>query len=245
MLALCWFYCIPFAKFLYFASAPILFVFAMFMLKRGICQARPQLRKCALVVMFFCLIKVCAFDVRMLGRELLCTVNDELSEVGCNTRWLQGLQVLALVVLVAGSLILFQVGRIYTNVKPTTTKPADVYLSYWSNSTLFCVSMMVIWQCAPWVGFLTIGYVPHIFSDVPWQWFAIFNLCLLMGSFWVAESCNWNYEVKHKKRMAHMNATWTQRDTLWMCVFIYLVTLALSYVAHDVLTSGGTRPLER
>lgn len=223
-----------------------MFVFALFMLKRGICQARPKLRQWALVIMFFCLIKVCAFDVRMLGRELLCSVSDELSEVGCNTRWLQGLQVLALVALVAGSLILFQVSRLYGNVKePTTTKPADVYLSFWSNATLFCVSAMVVWQCAPWVGFLTIGYVPRIFSEVPWQWFAIFNLCLLLASFWVAENCNWNYEVKHKKRMAHLNATWTQRDTLWMCVFIYLATLALSYVAHDVLTSGGTRPLER
>ena len=40
MLALCWFYCIPFAKFLYFASAPILFVFALFMHKRGVSVAR-------------------------------------------------------------------------------------------------------------------------------------------------------------------------------------------------------------
>jgi len=221
-------------------------VFACFMLKRGICTARSQLRKWALVLIFAALIKICVFDVRALGDDLLCSVNEQLSEVGCNRRMIQALQMLGLVVLVASSLILYQINRMYMNLKePSKLRPSDVYLSFWSNLSLLSVSAMVVWQCAPWVGFLTVGYVPHVFSDVPWQWFAIFNLCLLLASFWVAESCNWTYEVKHKKRMAHLNSTWTQRDTLWMCVFIYLVTLALSYVAHDILTSGGTRPLER
>lgn len=246
MLALCWFYCIPFAKFLYFAAGLILFVFALFMLKRGVSLARPKLRQWALALMFVCLIKVCIFDVNMIGRELLCTVNEELSEVGCSKGGLQALQFLALLVLVAGSFGLFFLHRKYSNVvQVSKLKPNDVGLSFWSNLSLVSVSAMVVWQCAPWVGFLTIGRVPDIFVRVPWQIFAISNLLLLLYAFWRAESCNWNYEVKHKKKMAHLHATWTQRDTLWMCVFVYLVALGLSYVAHDVLTNGGTRPMIR
>ncbi|HRI76124.1 MAG: hypothetical protein H3C49_00575 [Alphaproteobacteria bacterium] len=244
MLALCWFYCIPFAKFLYFASAPILIVFALFMLKRGVSLARAGLRKWALALIFISLIKICAFDVRALGDDLLCTVNEQLSEVGCNRRVFQALQVFALIFLVASSFVLFQVNRMFANVKTSTQlKPDDVQLGFWSKLVLMSVCVMVVWQCAPWVGYLTVGKVPDIFMKVPWQWFAIGNLLLLLYGFWRAESCNWNYEVKHKQRMAHLNQTWTQRDTLWMCVFIYLVALALSYVAHDVLTHGGTRPM--
>jgi len=244
MLALCWFYCIPFAKFLYFASAPILLVFALFMHKRGVSVARAGLRKWALALIFASLIKICVFDVRALGDDLLCTVNEQLSEVGCNRRIFQALQVFALVFLVAASFVLFQVNRIFANVKaPTQLKPEDVQLGLWSKLTLLSVCVMVVWQCAPWVGYLTVGKVPDIFMRVPWQWFAIGNLLLLLYAFWRAESCNWTYEVKHKQRMAHLNQTWNQRDTLWMCVFIYLVALALSYVAHDVLTHGGTRPM--
>ena len=62
------------------------------------------------------------------------------------------------------------------------------------------------------------------------------NFTLFLFGFWKAESCTWNYDVrKRKERGAHLNQTWTPRDTLWMTVFIYLLTLALSYVAHDIL----------
>ena len=237
MLALCWFYCIPFAKFLYFAIGPILILFCMFMFKRGIYTARPKLRQWALVMIFFALVKICAFDVRALSRDLLCTVNEQLSEMGCNQNWQRGLQLVALLVLVGGSLLLFQLHRAYMNVKDVTTlKPDDVHLRLWANLCLISIIGMAVWQCAPWVASLTIGMTPKIFTNVPWQALAIFNLCLLIYGFWKSESCNWNYEVKHKKRMAHLNQTWTARDTLWMCVFLYLVTLALAYVAHDILT---------
>lgn len=246
MLALCWFYCIPFAKFLYFASAPILIIFALFMLKRGIRSARHKLRQWALAFIFVGLVKICVFDVRDLGHDLLCSVDEELSKVGCNRRSLQALQVFALATLVVAALALFQLHRSFMKIKePSALTPAQVGLSFWSISAFISVSLMVVWQCAPWVASLTVGYTPYIFDKVPWQWFAIFNCGLLLWCFWVAESCSWNYEVKHKKRMAHLNATWTQRDTLWMCVFVYLVTLALSYVAHDVLTLGGTRELKQ
>ncbi len=237
MLALCWFYCIPFAKFMYFAISPVLIVFAMFMFKRGIYTARPKLRQWALVLIFFALVKVCAFDVRALGQDLLCTVNEQLSEMGCNKSWQRGLELVALLLLVGGSIVLFQLHRAYMNVtQATTLKPDDVHLRFWANACLVAVIGMAVWQCAPWVASLTVGRMPQIFDQVPWQAVAIGNLCLLLYGFWKSESCNWNYEVKNKKRMQHLNQTWTPRDTLWMCVFIYLVTLALSYVAHDILT---------
>jgi hypothetical protein len=182
----------------------------------------------------------------MNGRELLCTVNDELSEKGCNKRGLQVFQFVALLALIAGSYVLFLTHRRYSNAdKPSQLTPKDIGLSFWSNLSVVSVIAMVVWQCAPWVGFLTVGRVPEVFVHVPWQWFAIGNLLLLLYAFWRAESCNWHYEVKHKKNMSHLHATWTQRDTLWMCVFIYLVALGLSYVSYDVLTNGGTRPMIR
>lgn len=236
MLALCWFYCIPFAKFLYFASGPILILFCMFMFKRGIYSARPKLRQWALVMIFLALVKICVFDVRALGNDILCSVNEQLSEMGCNSNWKRGLELLSLLVLVGGSLLLFHFHRVYMNVKQVTAlKPADVNLRLWANLSLFGVIGMAVWQCAPWVASLTVGYTPKIFNEVPWQSLAILNLCLLLYGFWKSESCSWNYEVKNKKRMDHLNQTWTPRDTLWMSVFVYLVTLALSYVAHDIL----------
>lgn len=236
MLALCFFYCIPFAKFMYFAISPVLIVFCMFMFKRGIYTARPKLRQWALVLIFFALVKIFVFDVRELGRDLLCTVHEQLSEVGCSPNGLRGLQLASLLLLVASSLLLFQLHRTYMNVKQVTAlKPDDVHLRLWANMSLLSLIGMVVWQCAPWVASLTIGRTPAIFNAVPWQALAIFNLCLLVYGFWKSESCNWNYEVKNKQRMAHLNQTWTPRDTLWMCVFVYLVTLALAYVAHDIL----------
>lgn len=235
---LCWFYCIDFAKFLYFASAPILFIFSLFVLKRGVRNAREGLRVAALTLMFVSLIKICVFDVRHLGKNLLCTVNEELSKVGCNTVWEKGLQFSGLLLLVLGSVGLFIAYKHYLNIKRTSVlTPEDVNLRFWSNLCLFSTIGMVAWTCAPWIGSLTVGKTPAIFEAVPWQSVAIINLVLLLFGFWKAESCTWNYDVrKRKERGAHLNQTWTPRDTLWMTVFIYLLTLGLSYIAHDVLT---------
>lgn len=237
MAMICWFYCIDFAKFLYFASAPILFVVSLFVLKRGIRNAREGLRSAALMLMFVSLIKICVFDVRHMGKNLLCTINQELSKVGCNPIWEKGLQFAGLVFLVLASFGLFMAYKRYLNIKkPSVLTPEDVNLRFWSNLCLAATIGMVIWQCAPWVGSLTVGYTPAVFEAVPWQSIAIVNFTLILFGFWKAESCTWNYDVrKRKERGAHLNQTWTPRDTLWMTVFIYLLTLALSYVAHDIL----------
>ena len=122
-------------------------------------------------------------------------------------------------------------------------RPEDVGLRFWANLSLFFVFAMIVWTLAPWVGSLTVGYVPKIFITLQWQHFAIANLLLLLVGFWKVESCNWQFDPKEKKENRSMQAaqSWTPRDTLWLNVFLYLITLALSYVAHDVLTGSMRR----
>jgi len=244
MMMLCWFYCVDFAKLLYFASAPVLFIASLFVLKRGVRGARQGLRTAAFIMMFVALIKICIFDVRMVSDNFLCGIGEQLSIKGCNKSWQKMLELGALLLLVLGSFGLFQMHRFFLRIKqPTTLTPDDVNLRFWANLCLVSTIGMVVWQCAPWAGYLTIGRIPALFIALPWQYLAIFNLVLLLFVFWKAESCNWNYDVrKRKEKMAHLNQTWTAKDTLWMTVFIYLITIALSYVAHDVLTQGGKLP---
>jgi len=236
MLMLCWFYCIPFAKLLYFSSAPMLLVFAMFALKRGIRTSRSGLRQTAFVLMFLACVKMCLFDIRMLKKELLCGMHKGVETAACNATGFIAAEVLGLFMLVFSSAILFHFYRKYLHIRtsPLLT-PEQVHLPRWTKMTLCSILLMVVWQLAPWVGYLTIGRIPGLFISIPWQALAVLNLGLLLIGFWKSESCVWNYDVQKKKQMAYLNATWTPRDTLWMSVFIYLLTLALSYVAHDVL----------
>ena len=69
MLMICWFYCMPFAHLLFYAAAPIMLVFAAFMLRRGVLRARRGLRLAAFVVMFVAAIKIWIFDLRALHRK--------------------------------------------------------------------------------------------------------------------------------------------------------------------------------
>lgn len=245
MVMLCWFYCIPFAKLMYFSSAPLLLVFALFMIKRGVRHARRGLQNAGFIMIFLALLKICIFDLRMLNDEFLCASDLEMAKTTCNDLWKKGSEAAGLLLLVLASGVLFLVyGRLARIRVPTTQTPEEVNLPFWANLALYAVVLMTVWQLAPWVGYLTVGSVPKIFAVVSWQVLAIMNVVLLLYAFWVSESCNWEYNVRQKDRSRHLNKSWTQRDTLWMAVFIYLVTLALSYVAHDVLTQGGTQVLK-
>ena len=242
MLMICWFYCIPFAKFLYFAAGPLLFVYALFMLKRGIRGARPSLRQSAFILMFVALFKMCLFDVRMLKRDFFCTVSKTLYDAFCNKEGMIFADMLGLVVLAASSFGLFYFYREFMNIKqPSFVPPDRENLREWVNITLWSLIIMVVWQIAPWVGYLTVGSVATIFVAVPWQGLAVFNLILLLICFWKVESVKWvrdagQQNIKNTGN-SHLGLTWTPKDTLWMNVFIYLITLALSYVAHDVLAA--------
>ena len=38
-----------------------------------------------------------------------------------------------------------------------------------------------------------------------------------------------------KKSNRHLQERWTPKDTLWMTVFLFLLTMGLSYVSNDIL----------
>lgn len=241
MLMLCWFYCIPFAKFLYFAIGPILLVFSFFMLRRGIYNARPGLRQTAFMLMFAVCIKIFISDIRLLKKEILCTLSPSITDNFCNGSGVMILETLGLVFILVSSLVLFHFYRTYAHVsKPSRVTPEEGGMRFWANLTMMSVLFMTVWQLAPWVGYLTVGGIPKIFDMVPWQALAIINLFILLKGFWTAEGCKWTTDVKTRsgRSISHNGMTWSPRDTMWMAVFIYLVTLGLSYVAHDVLAKG-------
>jgi uncharacterized membrane protein YidH (DUF202 family) len=239
MIMLCWFYCIPFAKFLYFAISPIVFVFSLFMLKRAARADRPFLKQLSFMLMGIAFSKICLFDIRELKKNTICGFDEKF----CTREVMQTVDTLSLVLLVVGLGLIIYYYRIYMRrdkVAPMTPEEAGV--PFWANLAMTMIIVMVIWQMAPWVGYLTIGSIPKIFTALPWQVLAILNFFLLLIGFWKSENCVWNYDVSQKKKMGHLNKTWTVKDTLWTGVFVYLITLALSYVAHDVLTLGMTTP---
>lgn len=243
MLMICWFYCIPFAKFLFFALSPILLIFAMFVLKRGTMNARRGLRQAAVFLMFAVAVKICLADIYFGKEYLLCETTLLGGLTGCDGKGFRMLQFSGLVLLVISSLALFQFYRaIMPEKKVKSISPEQVQLRFWANLSLTAVLMMMVWQLAPWVGFLTVGSVPGIFTAVPWQHLALVGLGLILTGFWKSESCVWSYEKSRKEKMSHVHNSWTPRDTLWTTVFLYLITLALSYVAHDVLTGHHPKP---
>jgi hypothetical protein len=157
--------------------------------------------------------------------------------VDCSSAGFKAAEFLSLLVLVAVSFALLHFYRLYIperNRKPLL--PEDVNLRFWANLSLVAVFAMIAWTIAPWMFSLISGTVPKLFSAIQWQHFAIANMALLLVGFWKAESCSWEYNTKDKSNRHYVIGGWTPRDTLWLNSFLYLITLALSYVAHDVLT---------
>ena len=64
------------------------------------------------------------------------------------------------------------------------------------------------------------------------------SLGLILTGFWKSESCSWSFDATGQKKQAYRNKTWTPRDTLWTATFVFLITLAMSYASHDVLSQG-------
>lgn len=216
--------------------APMVLVFALFMLKRAVRAGRKTLKKASFILMALACLKMSIFDIQSLRPESFCNAGD----LACHDQTGMLIETLGFILLVGSGYLLHRYYGIYMNKpreKPQTPEEANV--PFWANVSMATVVLMVIWQLAPWVGFLTIGSIPAIFLALPWQVLAVANLALLLGTFWRAENCVWDYDVLQKKNMGHLNKTWTAKDTLWMAVFIYLITLALSYVAHDVMSVGA------
>lgn len=255
MLTLCWFYCIDLAKFIYFATGPFFLIFALFALKRGVRRNRKGLRQAAFFMMFGAVLKICLFDIRALApqaKEKICRAGIPLPRFDCgmpsiSPQEVMVLSFLGLVLLVFSSFVLFQFYRVYLperRVREVT--PDEVHLRFWVNTTLWMVILMALWTAAPWIASLVSesGQPPRVFATLRWQHFAMMNIVLVAVCFWKLESCVWETKVtddaRSKARRAHLQNTWTPRDTLWMALFLFVLTLALSYVAWDI-----TKPRDR
>lgn len=238
MLMLCWFYCIPFAILLYFALSPIIAVFSLFMIKRGMRQGRKGLKQWAFALLFAAGLKTFILDLHMkFAQDYLFCTQKMLPIVACTPGALHKVKLAGLMALVIfGAILVHAYGRVMTDRKPKICTPEEVNLRFWANLGLVSVFAMIIWTMAPWVGALTVGGVPKLFMVVKWQHFAIINVLLLLIGFWKVESCSWEYKSGDKESRKRVSGGWSPRDTLWLNVFLYLITLALSYVAHDILT---------
>ena len=245
MLMLCWFYCIPFMKMLYYASAPLLAVFALFVLKRGVYRARPGLRQAAFALLFFCAVKMWVFDLRDLDEHVVCATGLKAVQALCTPIGFKVIGVIGLIGLCATSFVLFHFYRATLhNRPPRLVSPEEMGIRRWANITMLLVVGLICWTLAPWVGTLIVGDVPQILMGRTWQYWSLICIVMLLVGFWRAESCDWvggrRSNAAQQRAMgikpgSHASAAWTPRDTLWMAVFLFLITLMLSYVGHDVL----------
>ncbi len=233
MLMMCWFYCIPFAKGLFFASAPIFVLFSLFVLKRGIRRSRPGLRQFAFLLIFAAILKIFTVDIYM-ARGVLCKFFS-----ACNGRGYDILQAAGLAALVLCSLILFNIYRSFIhNRKQRGFTPEEVNLPLWANLSISLVMVLIFWLAAPWAGYLTVGHVPQFFMQVPWQLLAVLNIIVLLLGFWKLEDCTWVYDPGEKSRKKYQLNVWTAKDTLWVSVVLFLIALAFSYASNDVLSTS-------
>ena len=145
---------------------------------------------------------------------------------------------ISLLMLALCSFGLLNVYRCFVNDrKQIELTPEEVHLELWANVSAFLAIMLILWLAAPWVGYLTIGYVPKFFIDVPWHHLAILELAILLIGFWKLEDCSWAYDPEKKNKKSHLDRTWTPKDTLWVSVVLFLITLAFSYASNDVLSA--------
>jgi len=243
MLMMCWFYCVPLAKGLFFAFSLLLILFSLFMLKRGIRQSRSALRQTAFLLIFFAVVKIFTVDLYLLREKILC--GDGLFPSGCNDTGFKLLMLSGLIVLSLSSLAIFNIYRGFIlDRKQASVTPEKARLPLWANLSLFLVVVLILWLAAPWVGYLTVGHAPGLFMQVPWQHLAVLNIIVLLMGFWKLEDCSWIYHPAEKMQKKHLSHVWTPKDTLWLSVILFLIALAFSYASSDVLSEAGSRKSE-
>ena len=237
MLMMCWFYGVPFVKGLFFTSSLLLFLFSVFALKRGVRQSRSALRGVAFFLMFIAFLKLFTVDVYILKEYLLCDLG--VFPFFCSAKGFKIFLMTSLLVLALCSFGLFNVYRYFVNDREQVEfTPEQVKLELWANTSIFLVIVLILWLAAPWAGYLTVGYVPKFFMDVPWQHLALLEFAILLIGFWKLEDCSWAYNPEKKNKKSHINRTWTPKDTLWVSVVLFLITLAFSYASNDVLSAA-------
>lgn len=241
MLMMCWFYCIPFAKGLFFASGLLFILLALFILKRGVRQSRLGLRQMAFALIFIAIVKMFIVDIYLLRSVLTCGAGKLIES--CSAQSFRAVQGAGLVALGICGFLLFNTYRGFVRERPQVRlMPEQVHLSFWANLSITLVMVLILWLAAPWVGYLTVGHVPALFMKVPWQHLAVMNVVVLLWGFWRLEDCTWTYDPAKKDQKSYKVNVWTVKDTLWVSVVLFLIALALSYASNDVLSSTVAPP---
>ena len=219
MLMLCWLYCVPFAHFMYYATAPLIIMLSLFIFKRGICRNNLFLRWLALFFIFISCIKIFLID---------------LQEFANGRLFLKGV-FFSLFVLASGVLYTFfnKYGVSY-RAKPIKKKD-DKELRIWANTSMTTTIILICWELLPWVGYLAVGYAPDIFFIVSWRLIAAFNFVMLVIGFWLSEEYYWFYYKSKEGRKSGVARVWVPSDTLWLMLPLYLLAVAFGIMSDDFL----------
>jgi len=235
MFMMCWNYCIPFFKGLFFLLSPLLLILSMFVLKRGVNQRRPALRQFAFLMIFVSFLKSFTLDIYMLRDKILC--NDLLFSFACNGTGFKSLQILGLVLLAASSFVVFKIYLTFVKERKVVYHTAKkLKLRLLANIGLWMAVFLMLWLATPWVGYLTVGSVPKFFVQAPWGAYSIINAIVLGVCFWRYEDCVEHARAYGKKATKKV---WTPKDTLWIAVFLLLITTAFFYASDDVLSKAS------
>ena len=241
MLMLLWFYFIPFVKFVFYIFALLCVLFSAFVMKRGRRRGNRELRSAAIVLLVIAAGKTFLVDPYVLRKWLLCDVGVPFLDCTVGSAHI-------LMALGSGLMAVSLVGLFYLrhramkpNVPQPQIPPAQNNFAFWVSLSSVLVGMLICWTVAPWLGYLTVGYMPHIFVLVSWRPIAALALGVLIITFWKREECLSYYEAhRHgsgRKGAAYVPQTWTLQDTLWTAFWLFMLSLALAYVTYDIL--GG------
>lgn len=238
MFALCWFYCIPFANFAWYATAPLLMMVALFVMKRGILLQRKNLRILSFFMILLSGAKILVLDWDPFVDAVLCSRALELNDCAPLVRHIaygMGWMLLAVFCWYMWEFWQKFVPHADPRVRQT---PEQAQIVFWSRAAMGSVVFMALWQLIPWLVYLGVGEMPAVFRMLPWQPVAMVSFAIIVIAFWRFEDCYWYYNRKYGGAETSHKAQgriWLPRDTLWMTVSLYVVTLGLSYVAHDIL----------
>ncbi|TNE25893.1 MAG: hypothetical protein EP349_10280, partial [Alphaproteobacteria bacterium] len=144
MFVLCWVYCVPFVKFLYYAVAPLLLFFAFYVLKRGICRETLWLRYGALTMAWLAVFKFFLMDVNSLARGMACQMSDKL----CGAGGIKLFQMASGCLFALSAVVLLMLGaRFGRKYRPPRRKiPSnDKPLRFWANLSMLLVVVLCCW----------------------------------------------------------------------------------------------------
>ncbi len=232
MIMMCYMYCETIFGWLFFASAPLLFLLSLFMLKRGVMQRRVTLRQTAFIFMFLSALKVFILDAYLLHGSLLCSKG--MAEVACNVNGFRGFGVISLLMLMISSFLIFAGYRRYIKERHILYKSyKQVHIRFWANTSMALVITLIFWLIVPWGHYLIMGDMSIFSLFSSWRALATAAMFMIIMGFWRYEECNKQMDVRHN---VHTANAWKPKDTLWLAISLLIITVAFSLATEDVLT---------